>query len=1080
MRCVCSTDAIVYYVIHSKPSAKSRGVEILVRLLLEIQLLDAKPQPKAGEAAVAADSKQSSDNALVVSEAESSLWSINFDKLAPLSAQMDSVLDRMSTELDAGSGGLQSPNLQAILELLSTADLVQTELKLKAAKNGNASSKDSKKSTQKESEHAAVVVASGADSKKLIDVGTIGVYRLRIDKAVWGPTNSVTAAVSGASVTDITSELQEYVRTWCGDTQLVLPLCSPQLMQMIPGFESVYDDMPGGKNKSKKGKKPSGGGGGNKSLRVQYRIVCTEYNVAREQLEERTVKSIDKTWGLTGGVSRPLAVLAPVRSWLDRMKEVSRLTLDMQYARSALPTDFLIGAYRLAALSASYYSLVPFNGVELVPPTLAKPKGDESDSEADGGSGQNAKGRARPRMARRTSSGAGGSGDAAASDGFGLAVPDSGYRGANWSLMFWLYLTEFAPSKPAPLPSSASAKEKADHAAATSALAPRSLLQKGTARYASNAFEYGGQNVPQLLPRAGFSLTLGATDNTMTLALYSPSSRDDPNNDANSNTLLCTTKTDLRVNAWYHVCINFEAQSGAQVLLNGQTDAQVQFGSRSQAPPHTPDPYYIGRLPPGVGPLRPGLQSGNQLGSNVSPIIPSVAALVADMRLYTSALSAKTLASYIKAVGATASPHDRHQFHTLTPPSAADISSAPLVSMAQLHAAARGSSSVSLPGRSDQKSDSKEHKQQSKTSGSTATAADSVIDWTSDMDSQVIALFDSYAKEEEKKRLIESNARNGGQPQPSYGNQNSAGVREISLLDLAPASVDLTARSDKPSSSGDGSSGGGGVALASFGRLSNVPVAAIQCRFALIQLLNERVERVIPLVDFSQAGARWSLAHRLSSLSSLILMAVKQRSLNYLLQLTNSGGGNNVTIDQGKAAKAREKSDDADGRRSVFGQMFQELHFLRPSQLRCTGAAWHVTYVTDGVQMEGIDAGGTVTSTPVSEDPYHRIVSSLMCFCLLCSLSGLFRDSITAMCTDLQSKAVPLFIPCPNARHDLGENKEKWIPNPACTSSIHLSMYAFVGTWRVLLLVLSAAGVPPSHLSFFFFALVSLCTVQVS
>jgi len=37
-----------------------------------------------------------------------------------------------------------------------------------------------------------------------------------------------------------------------------------------------------------------------------------------------------------------------------------------------------------------------------------------------------------------------------------------------------------------------------------------------------------------------------------------------------------------------------------------------------------------------------------------------------------------------------------------------------------------------------------------------------------------------------------------------------------------------------------------------------------------------------------------------------------------------------------------------------------------------------------------------------------------------------------------------LFIPCPNS-DGLGDNKEKVIPNPACKSSLHLSMCAFVG-----------------------------------
>jgi hypothetical protein len=58
---------------------------------------------------------------------------------------------------------------------------------------------------------------------------------------------------------------------------------------------------------------------------------------------------------------------------------------------------------------------------------------------------------------------------------------------------------------------------------------------------------------------------------------------------------------------------------------------------------------------------------------------------------------------------------------------------------------------------------------------------------------------------------------------------------------------------------------------------------------------------------------------------------------------------------------------------------------------------------------------------------------------------GLFRDSVSHICNDLQSAHVPLFLPCPNAKAAFGYNQEKFVPNPACTSSLHLSMFAFVG-----------------------------------
>jgi len=91
--------------------------------------------------------------------------------------------------------------------------------------------------------------------------------------------------------------------------------------------------------------------------------------------------------------------------------------------------------------------------------------------------------------------------------------------------------------------------------------------------------------------------------------------------------------------------------------------------------------------------------------------------------------------------------------------------------------------------------------------------------------------------------------------------------------------------------------------------------------------------------------------------------------------------------------------------------VYRQLHFLRPSQLRTDRRPWQITYEGEG----GQDAG------------------------------GLFRDSLTAICNDLQSKHLPLFVPCPNQHTKFGDNQEKWLPNPASKSSLHLSMFAFVG-----------------------------------
>jgi hypothetical protein len=58
---------------------------------------------------------------------------------------------------------------------------------------------------------------------------------------------------------------------------------------------------------------------------------------------------------------------------------------------------------------------------------------------------------------------------------------------------------------------------------------------------------------------------------------------------------------------------------------------------------------------------------------------------------------------------------------------------------------------------------------------------------------------------------------------------------------------------------------------------------------------------------------------------------------------------------------------------------------------------------------------------------------------------GLFRDSLDRMCRELQSPSLQLLIPCPNAREQIGLNRDVYVPNPAARSPTELSMFTFLG-----------------------------------
>lgn len=57
---------------------------------------------------------------------------------------------------------------------------------------------------------------------------------------------------------------------------------------------------------------------------------------------------------------------------------------------------------------------------------------------------------------------------------------------------------------------------------------------------------------------------------------------------------------------------------------------------------------------------------------------------------------------------------------------------------------------------------------------------------------------------------------------------------------------------------------------------------------------------------------------------------------------------------------------------------------------------------------------------------------------------GLYRDAMTQISQELQSPHIPLFVPCPNARHGVGVTLDKFLPNPTCPDAF-LPYFTFIG-----------------------------------
>jgi len=96
---------------------------------------------------------------------------------------------------------------------------------------------------------------------------------------------------------------------------------------------------------------------------------------------------------------------------------------------------------------------------------------------------------------------------------------------------------------------------------------------------------------------------------------------------------------------------------------------------------------------------------------------------------------------------------------------------------------------------------------------------------------------------------------------------------------------------------------------------------------------------------------------------------------------------------------------------TMFGQAFTQFQNVDPFTFATKEQAWTVEFVGEGA----VDVGG----------PY--------------------RESLSQFCSELQSTSLSLFQQSPNGTHNIGIDREMWVPNPSAISSDQLTMYQFLG-----------------------------------
>jgi len=189
--------------------------------------------------------------------------------------------------------------------------------------------------------------------------------------------------------------------------------------------------------------------------------------------------------------------------------------------------------------------------------------------------------------------------------------------------------------------------------------------------------------------------------------------------------------------------------------------------------------------------------------------------------------------------------------------------------------------------------------------------------------------------------------------------------------------------------------------------------SVIEARFTVIQRLNKSLLVAIPYFDLCTMDKPGTLSNLLCSMRGLVFNLTKLKFWSEALSKTEvSSDKFKVKLSRSRATKhALTGVPDHDGKMMVFSQAFRQIHPLPPRRLRRKGQLYNTIFMGE----HSNDAGG----------PYS--------------------ESFAMMCLELQSSSLPLFIRTRNGVGNIGQNKEKWVFNPAAKSSLHMEMFSFLG-----------------------------------
>lgn len=202
--------------------------------------------------------------------------------------------------------------------------------------------------------------------------------------------------------------------------------------------------------------------------------------------------------------------------------------------------------------------------------------------------------------------------------------------------------------------------------------------------------------------------------------------------------------------------------------------------------------------------------------------------------------------------------------------------------------------------------------------------------------------------------------------------------------------------------------------LLHFPLLESLSLSELRSLFLLIKDLNLRASSLLPLISLQLTEDTSSLSEvqRLFlAIRGSLFLRRKKAVLRDYLERTSTSERPVIEVNRTRAARQKEKGMvDTQGVSSIFGQIYRRINQLSNRSLRNSDRIFQVNFLGEGA----IDAGG----------PYNEVMS--------------------AVCEELQSPYLPLLVQCANGIHNLGNNRDAWLPSP-CSKPHHLSMFLFLG-----------------------------------